>query len=211
MCIPFTNYDDIPEVYRYIVSLLEQPSYGQINVQHSQSYEMLNDPSIRQYLMEWATNGTYNYFSPRLGTLGHPNQYPYFAGRWFNDILEDGEFIGGSRSTRKARRNASAEHDILTDEVFVQNFKKNFLKLKRRTNRKTPKRNSGNKHTTNKKKNKIPANQTPNYTEGEEGHTSTNIIPMSEDTFQTLVSLFQDPLYKPMLLMLFQGGDTTEE
>jgi len=206
LCLPnnnAVNHVDIVNVYRDIINHIEPRGN---NIQNSETSNYLNTPHLRAYLTAWASNRV-----GQANTFTRPDQttHLYCMGRWFSDILPfRGQLFGGGKQIIKKRGKSSKRK---TNRKPNRKPKKNKSTIKTRSNKSSSYKNvSHNSVHVNGGKINYKENPTSNSSENKTKNSKppSTFVPMKKDTFDTLVSIFKDPVYSEILKLFYKNKNT---
>jgi hypothetical protein len=217
------NSGEIIGVYRDIINRMEPIPFifGGGGYIPSATRDYLNSIPHTAYLTAWANNNN-------MGTCGRQDgtQHQYHQGRWFSDILLVGQQFGGGKQITKKRVQTSKRK---TNRKTNRKTKKNST-IKSRSNKSSSYKNishnsvhvKGGKHkdkpyNSNNSNSSYSINYKEKTTSNSSSYTTTNdgrppstFVPMNKDTFDTLVSIFKDPIYGEIFKSFYKNNKTSE-
>ena len=223
--LPFGNIanpGEIIGVYRDIINRMEPIPFifGGGGYIPSATRVYLNSIPHTTYLTAWANNNMNTFMRPD-GT-----QHQYHSGRWFSDILPFGQQFGGGKqitkkrvqtskrktnrkTNRKTKKNSTIKSRLNKSSSY-KNISHNSVNVKGgKRNDKTYNPNKSNSSYSINYKEKTTSNSS-SYTTTNDGRPPSTFVPMNKDTFDTLVSIFKDPIYGEIFKSFYKNNKTSE-
>lgn len=212
------------ETYGLYRQIINQVDPGGLSASH----QIINNAGFAAYVQAWATNNQNMFVRPNNISSPGIQQY-YLAGRWFDDSFIGNPamvFQGGGKNNKTNNRTNNRTKRVRLSNRNLNKTKKNKRNNMSLSNRNIPKKSKQNMNmNTNKSVQSTNTNKyipsmsssayslnnnkkrssTPTSNKNKEPvHTKNGFVPMDKDTFDTLLSIFNDKEYTLILDVLFR-------